>query len=349
MSNRSVNSLHDALFRKVLENEESREAVITDNLRTDLRARLVGPGKLLETTQIDRDNMTRTAGDGIVEFRLASGGKSGGKAGGKTGQRALVDFLLEHKSSREPRVMLQILKRKVAIWERHLEGKAAQLEELPLVIFMLFYHGKQCWEVPGGLDIAFGGAGDGGKGRAGAGEKAGANDWLGLKMRGVAVNLADMDPTRLSTDAFAQMAFHSLLYGTGIQTGFKALTDSLTVPPGPQFAKYRQDPALTAPIVSYMLGLGKDDAATIGAALDIAQPDMGGEIMLSAADQFRAEGKAEGKAENLAQFVLGRFGEMPGGVAELMKTATPDQLDTWTVQLSKGEPLEAIFGKAARQ
>ena len=144
MSDRSVNSLHDALFRKVLENEESREAVITDNLRADLREQLVGPGRLLETTQVDRDNMTRTAGDGIVEFRLASGERAGGQAG----QRALVDFLLEHKSGREPRVMLQILKRKVAIWERHLEGKAARLEALPLVIFMLFYHGKQHWEVP---------------------------------------------------------------------------------------------------------------------------------------------------------------------------------------------------------
>ena len=141
------------------------------------------------------------------------------------------------------------------------------------------------------------------------------------------------------------MAFHSLLYGTGILSGFEALADSLTVPPGPQFAKYRQDPALTAPIVSYMLGLGKDDAATIGAALDAAQPEIGGEIMHTAADQFRAEGQVK----TLAQFMQTRFGEMPGGVAEQMQVATPDQLDTWSQRLFKGESLEAVFGKAARQ
>ena len=79
--------------------------------------------------------------------------------------------------------------------------------------------------------------------------------------------------------------------------------------------------------------------------------------MHTAADQFRAEGRTEGRAEGLAegqvktlaQFVQGRFGELPGGVAEQMQVATPDQLDTWTVQLSKGETLEAIFGKAARR
>ena len=325
MANHRANSLHDALFRKVLENEEARRAIITDNLqgrlRAELRDQLVGPGRLLETTQIDRDSLGRTASDGLVEFALPSG------------RPALVDFILEHQSSRDSLALLRILKRKVAIWERHLEGQGTRADALPLVVFMLFYHGKRRWRVPGLLDIALGDA----------------EDWLGLRMQGVPVDLTRMDPGQLSSDAFAQMAFHSLLYGTGVVSGFAALTQSATVLPGAQFAKYRRDPSLSAPIVSYMLALGKDDRATIKAALDNAQPKIGGDIMLTAADEFKAEGRAEGSVNTIAQFMRGQGSELPSDVAERMLAATPKQLDAWTLRLFKGESLESIFGKPPRQ
>ena len=329
MANHRSNSPHDALFRKVLENEEARRAIITDNLqgrlREALRDQLVGPGRLLETTQVDRDSLGRTAADGLVEFELASG------------RRALVDFLLEHKSVRDARALLRILRRKLAIWERHLDGGGGRVDALPLIVFMLFYHGKRRWRVPGLLDIAFG------KGE----------DWLGLRMQGVPVDLTRMELGGLSSDAFAQMAFHSLLYGTGVVSGFEALSQSAVVLPGARFDKYRRDPDLSAPIVSYMLALGKDDRATIKAALDVAQPRIGGKIMLTAADEIRAEGQAlgrtEGKLELLAQFMQGRFGSTPSGIAKLMQGATPAQLDAWAQRLFKGESLEAIFGKAARR
>ena len=363
MSRNRINSLHDALFRQMLANEESRQAMVTDHLKGELRGRLRGPGRLLETTQIDRDKMTRTASDGLVEYRLASG------------QPALVAFLLEHQSSRDSRAMLKILKRMVAIWEGRLES-GKKVDQLPLLIFMLFYHGKRRWKLPSSLELAFG-EGD---------------DWLGLRMRGLAVNLTELPPASLSSDAFAQMGFHSLLYGTGALRGFEALTDSVRVLPGARFDKYRTDPYLSTPIVSYMLGLGEDDAATIEAALDIAQPKIGGKTMvmtaadkfraegieqgrqqgielgrqmaMTAADKFRAEGieqgkkmraataerlLARGKAEIVMQFLKNRYGKVPSGIAQRLQAAKAEQIESWVARLFDGETPEAVFGKAARQ
>ena len=215
------------------------------------------------------------------------------------------------------------------------------MDQLPLLVFMLFYHGKRRWQLPSGLELAFG-EGD---------------DWLGLKMRGLAVNLTELPPASLSSDAFAQMGFHSLLYGTGALRGFEALTDSVRVLPGARFDKYRTDPYLSTPIVSYMLGLGEDDAATIEAALDIAQPNIGGKTMvMTAADRYiaqgieqgRQQGIEQGKAKIVTHVLQERYGKVPSGILKALKSARPEEIDAWAVRLFKGESPEAVFGKAAR-
>ena len=69
--------------------------------------------------------------------------------------------------------------------------------------------------------------------------------------------------------------------------------------------------------------------------------------MLTAADQFRAEGRAQGKIRALTLFLQERLGGVPDGVAELMEAATLEQIDNWSIRLFNGESPEAVFGKTA--
>ena len=68
-------------------------------------------------------------------------------------------------------------------------------------------------------------------------------------------------------------------------------------------------------------------------------------MVMSAADEFRAEGMAE----MVARFLQGRYGEVPPGVVKRMQRAKPEEVDAWAVRLFKGESPEAVFGRAGRR
>ena len=163
----------------------------------------------------------------------------------------------------------------------------------------------------------------------------------------------------------------------------------MRVLPGARFDKYRTDPYLSTPIVSYMLGLGEDDAATIEAALDIAQPKIGGKTMvMTAADKFRAEGieqgrrqgleqgkqmraataerfraegiaegmeqgkaqgMTQGKAETLLSLLRLKFGKLPASAQKQVRAAGAKQLDAWIAAVLTASTLDAALAAKPAQ
>ncbi|WP_052326461.1 Rpn family recombination-promoting nuclease/putative transposase [Halobacteroides halobius] len=63
---------------------------------------------------------------------------------------AYIYLLFEHKSYTYKKISIQLLKYVIKIWE--LKLKQTEREELPLVIPMVFYHGRQEWNV--GLNLS---------------------------------------------------------------------------------------------------------------------------------------------------------------------------------------------------
>lgn len=70
----------------------------------------------------------------------------------KTGQEAYLYLLLEHKSFPDEWVALQLLRYLVRIWDK---SNRAGVKKLPLVIPVVFYHGKATWKIPENFGALF--------------------------------------------------------------------------------------------------------------------------------------------------------------------------------------------------
>ncbi len=127
---------HDALFRALLENPGQATTLLRDYLPKAFAARMVDkPAKLVDGTYVDKDSRM-TQSDRLFEVKLSGGSP------------ALIYALLEHKSTPDPGTPLQLLGYMVRIWTRYAGHKPARLRKLPVILPMVFYHGRAPWTVP---------------------------------------------------------------------------------------------------------------------------------------------------------------------------------------------------------
>lgn len=61
-------------------------------------------------------------------------------------QKGYLYFLFEHKSYKDPLFAVQLLRYMTEIWAQG--GKKEQVERLPIILPIVFYHGKQKWKRP---------------------------------------------------------------------------------------------------------------------------------------------------------------------------------------------------------
>jgi len=58
----------------------------------------------------------------------------------------------------------------------------------------------------------------------------------------------------------------------------------------------------------------------------------------------RAEGRVEGQADLLLRLLSRRFGSIPGTLTERVRTATAEQLETWSLNFVDADTLDEVFG-----
>ena len=76
------------------------------------------------------------------------------------------------------------------------------------------------------------------------------------------------------------------------------------------------------------------------------------EVVVTTAEQLRAEGKTEGRAEGLAEgegrvlvrLLTRKFGAVPGAVRQRIDTASLEQLETWCDRVLEATTLDEVFG-----
>jgi hypothetical protein len=76
------------------------------------------------------------------------------------------------------------------------------------------------------------------------------------------------------------------------------------------------------------------------------------EVVVTTAEQLRAEGKTEGRAEGLAEGearvlvrqLTRKFGAVPGAVRQRIDTASLEQLETWCDRVLDATTLDEVFG-----
>ncbi len=230
----------------------------------------------------------------------------------------------------------------VRIWQRHAEGCAERLRNLPPVIPLVLYTGTARWTVPEGLAEMFGGA-----------------DPALVHLPGerfILRALAGMDPDRLSGDEVVRAGFMTLT-----RRGLGDLRRTAAALEG--------SPALQEQVIGYILRTYQDvDLDALGEA-GASQME---EIMGTIAETLREEGmslgraegislgraegismgrtegismgRAEGEARSLVRLLESRFGPLPGDLRNRIAGADPAQIDGWFDRGLGAGSLDAVFG-----
>ena len=131
--------LHDSFFKGALGNSGVMASVLRGLLPKEY------------TAQMDFDRLAFLPGESVGEglgssrmdlvFSVPMGGRE-----------LLLSVIVEHKSRPDPQIHFQLLQYVLSLWKRALRNGQAPRPVLPV----LFYHGKEPWNVPSGLSDLLG-------------------------------------------------------------------------------------------------------------------------------------------------------------------------------------------------
>lgn len=139
-SSNQINNPHDAYFKSLLKRRASAKEFLRHYLPSEIVADLdLRTLERVEDSFVSQE-LRRYFSDLIFRLKL------------KSGRRAYVYILLEHKSTPEKWVALQLLGYEVKFWEQE---KDAGASSLPVVIPVVVYHGRQAWNIALGFQNLF--------------------------------------------------------------------------------------------------------------------------------------------------------------------------------------------------
>ena len=123
---------HDRFFKDLLSRPEAATDFLSNYLPPEIAASLdLSAPEIVKDSFIDEE-LRQHFSDLLYRVNLKSGGD------------ALVYILFEHKSGPDEWVAFQLLRYEVRIWESERRNGA---EKLPLVFPLVFYHGREKWNV----------------------------------------------------------------------------------------------------------------------------------------------------------------------------------------------------------
>lgn len=100
-----------------------------------------------------------------------------------------------------------------------------------------------------------------------------------------------------------------------------------------------------AAVLTYILSEGDTADDDVQTLVDEIGPEAK-ETYMTTASRLRAEGRAEGRVEGqakvLMQLMAEKFGPVPGRIVDAVRTASQDQLDTWTGRLLSADTLDDL-------
>lgn len=306
---------HDGFFKALMDQPGTAGVLLRERLPQPVTA-LLAPGEpeLVEGSFIDEE-LRETRSD-----RLYRVGLRGGDSG-------YIYCLLEHKSTPDPRVALQLLRYIVRIWDRF-DRDARGRGLLPAVIPLVVYHGAEPWKAPSRFV-----------------DMVASSDTLKLHLLDFPFGVVDVgriDDVELSRDSRLRAGLLVLKYAMiampderwqGVIAGV--------------FAELRSMPQeFLEAVLRYMIrAYGYVDERGLAQALKRAMPEKEKQMLSIAArewlDQGRREGRDEGRREGrdvgrregevraLLRVLERRFGSVPHECEEAIGKASIAQIELW--------------------
>ena len=326
MSSAPPGNIHDAFFKQLMREPATAGPFLRERLPAEVVSLLSAETpELLPGSFVD-DDLAQHHSDLLYRTHLADGGNE-----------ALIYLLVEHKSTPDPLVGVQLLRYVTRIWNDWVrQGRA---RPLPPVIPLVVYHGARGWTVSRSFQDLF------------APLPAAITPYLPA----FAYALADLG--RIDDDALScQLRLRALL---------KALKYILR-PDLPARLDIVLAEAATLELVDVLLVLTYIDkgpvavnADAVRAALRRVAPSREEEIMGNITQPFfeegikqglilgkaagKAEGKAEGKADALLRLLSRRFGPVPEPIIRRIAQADLATLDAWFETACDATTLAAVF------
>ncbi|MEP7340264.1 MAG: Rpn family recombination-promoting nuclease/putative transposase [Acidobacteriota bacterium] len=291
---------HDLFFREVM----AQPKVIADFLANYLPADVaplvdVASAKLIPGTFVDKE-LCEHRSDLIFRLKMTSG------------ETAYVYIILEHKSFIYPLVSWQVLKYAVPTWEAEARGGATTLTP---VLPMIFYHGKEKWNVAREFSALF--------------------DWSGreaLRQFTPEFRYALLDLSKLPDDRIkggwqlraALIAFKHI-YDRQSNKLRQHLIEVFTS------ARGRVGIGALGPLLHYLVGVGRVAKPDIEQIIDAAAPQnkevlmttlaksWKQELMQEVRQEVRQEGRQEGRLDALQKLLLRQLAHRFGVLDEIMQ------------------------------
>ncbi len=268
----------------------------------------------VEETFIDGDGRSTQCN---ALFRVVL--KSGGVAG--------IYVLAEHKSSVDPLTPVQLLRYVCNIWSSGKMRRGGSARPLPLIIPVVLYHGETTWTVPASItdmiDIPE--------------ELVEFAPKLGdYHLRHLGQGGGEDSPVVWRESAVLAMA---LVRRQGIAQA--DLDDIAAGFDDEVYGKY---------LVEYVLQTLDVTVEQITAAMRLNASEKADEVMMTLADQWKAEGEArglaKGKAETLIRLLKRKFGTVPEARLEQIESAPLADLEFWTEAVLVARTVDEVFDLA---
>ena len=317
---------HDSLFRALIDDVGRAGVLIRDYLPEVISSRLADePPVLLDGTFID-PALKASQSDRLFSVALRDGGW------------ALLYILFEHKSAPDPFIVLQLLGYRREIWRRYAGTSAGKALSLPLIIPLVFYHGRQEWKVP--LSIT---------------ECIDADQELREFMSGMGYILCDLGhipDNELASDAEVCAGLLPLKHvyrGTDpeilLQTILPWLTDGTHL----EEQVIRLFPAITIELLTRVVRRVKPHRE--GELISLAAKEwlrQGEEAGFARGKEFGiAEGEelgvAKAKIDSILVTLETRFGSVPGDMEAQIRRSAPELLDDLFKRALTAASLEIVF------
>jgi Putative transposase, YhgA-like/Domain of unknown function (DUF4351) len=323
---------HDQFFKRLLDQAGTAGALIRERLPAVVAERLApGAPELVSGSFVDNE-LREYHTDRLYRVRTLDG------------EDAFIYALIEHKSSPDPGICLQLLIYLTRIWQWWVEHESrgpdgGRRRGLPAIFPLVIYHGEAEWRIPldfaSGIDLA--------------------DDALRPHLLNFRYSLADLgriDDARLSREKRLRVGLLILKRGSGDGD----LRETLLVLGRAALSIGFDD--LVALVHYILLESNEVEAAVLRGVLREIVPDQEARIMSIAAEEWKAEGiqigqaigKAEGKAEGKADLLLRqlrrRFDSLPETVVAKVRNASEDQLNEWADNILDARTLDMVFGGA---
>ena len=314
---------HDKLFKGLLDQPGTAGALLRERLPPEIACLLTDDSPELLDGEFINDALQGSQSDRLFRAML------------KTGGEVLLYVLIDHKSTPEPGIILQLLGYMLRIWLRYSGGKAEALRSLPAILPMVVYHGASEWKVSLSLRDTI---------KAPEAIKQYQPDF-----HYVLVDLGPIANEQLSAYPPLRAGLLALKYshqdGDAEAILVQAFTDA------------RDVPSLFKMLVVYATTVyASVNPVLLRRAIHRVRPEWEEEMLSIAAKEWMAEGmvkgeakgRAEGKADTLLRQLRRRFKTLPSGIEDRVRGADSDRLDEWLDHFVDAQTLEDVFGTEQR-